>query len=465
MSTTTPDQRRSLEKADKQRSRRQFLQGLGIGSATLLLAACGQQNTSPDATTDSETAGDAASAPEAITGSTTLTILQWTNFVPALDEYFIAKATEWGEANNVTVQVEQINQNDIDTRLASAIQSQTGPDVFQHIYNWPWRFADQLVDVSDVAQELGNQLGGWHPGIEAYALVDGTYLGIPLAFFPNAFVYRKSMWEEAGVSVPTTWEEFVAAGKTLKESGNPIGQALGHSFGDPAQFWYPWLWAHGGQEVEEDGTTLALNSPETIQAVESGIDVFNNVLADGSLSWDDASNNRAFLANQISCTLNGNSIYFTAKDTFPDIFDDLGVFNMPEGPAGRFGLQATQTHGIMKYSQNQNAAKEFLIWFMQPEQYNPYLEQGGGYYVGPLQTFDDNAIWSTDERVALYREAAIGGFSRWPGYPGPPNRAASEAMSRYIIVDLFAKACSGEFQPQEAVEWATGQLEGIYQQG
>ena len=477
METTSPE--REEGRHEQQMSRRRFLKGLGVGGAALVLAGCGSPaqppaaeptsapaaaaTSAPVATATSAPAAAATSAP-AVTGQSELKILQWTNFVPALDDYFIAKAEEWGTANNVTVSVERINQNDIDTRLASAVQSQSGPDIFQHIFNWPWRFADQLVDVSDIAKELGDKLGGWHEGIDIYAKVEGVYLGIPLAFFPNAFVYRKSMWEEAGVSVPKTWDEFVAAAKTLKEFGKPIGQALGHSFGDPPTFWYPWLWAHGGKEVQEDGKTVAINSPETLKAVEAAVDLHNNGLATGALSWDDTSNNRAFLAGQISCALNGNSIYFTARDKFTEIFDDIGVFNMPEGPAGRFGLQATQTHGIMKYSQNQSAAKEFLLWFMQPEQYNTYLETGGGYYVGPLKAYDENPVWKTDERILPYREAAIGGFSKWPGWPGPPSRASSQALSRYIIVDLFAKAASGEFKPQEAVTWAEEQLKGIYEE-
>lgn len=443
-------------------SRRQFLRDLSLSGTALLLAACGGPQPAGPAEAPDAPADAATTAPNTVTGPTELQILQWTNFVPALDDYFIAKAEEWGTANNVTVTIEQINSNDIDTRLASAVQSQTGPDVFQHTFNWPWRFADQLVDLSDVAKALGDNLGGWHAAIETYALVEGVYLGVPLAFFPNAFVYRRSMWEAAGVSVPNTWDEFIAAGKALKEAGTPIGQALAHSFGDPPSFWYPWLWAYGGKEIEEDGATIAINSPETISAVEASLDLFDNVLAAGALSWDDTSNNRAFLANQISCTLNGNSIYFVARDRFPDIFEDIGTFNIPEGPAGRFGLQNTQTHGVMKYSQNQSAAKEFLLWFMQPEQYNPYLEAGGGYYVGPLQAYDDNPVWSTDERIVVYRDAATSGFSKWPGWPGPPSRASSQALSQYIIVDLFAKAASREFSPQEAADWAAEKLTGIY---
>lgn len=50
----------------------------------------------------------------------------------------------------------------------------------------------------------------------------------------------------------------------------PIGQTLGHTFGNaPAfAFAYPYLWSWGGKEVEADGKTVVLNSPATVKSVK-----------------------------------------------------------------------------------------------------------------------------------------------------------------------------------------------------
>src|SRR5438309_6114337 len=40
---------------------------------------------------------------------------------------------------------------------------------------------------------------------------------------------------------------------------SPLGQTLGHAFGDGPAFWYPYLWSWGGKEVEADGKTVVLN--------------------------------------------------------------------------------------------------------------------------------------------------------------------------------------------------------------
>jgi hypothetical protein len=51
--------------------------------------------------------------------------------------------------------------------------------------------------------------------------------------------------------------------------------------------------------------------------------------------------------------------------------------------------------------------------------------------------------------------------ARQVGYAGPPGRRATEALSKYIIVDMFAKAIQG-MKPEDAVAWAAGELEKIY---
>ena len=58
---------------------------------------------------------------------------------------------------------------------------------------------------------------------------------------------------------PETWEHYREAGKKLKAKGRPIGQTLGHTFGDAPTFTYPFLWSWGGQEVDEKGK-VAINS-------------------------------------------------------------------------------------------------------------------------------------------------------------------------------------------------------------
>jgi multiple sugar transport system substrate-binding protein len=53
------------------------------------------------------------------------------------------------------------------------------------------------------------------------------------------------------------------------------------------------------------------------------------------------------------------------------------------------------------------------------------------------------------------------GSGRAPGWPGPSNRKAAEAISKYVITDMYAKAVQG-MTAEDAVKWAHAELTKIY---
>src|SRR5439155_16144877 len=190
---------------------------------------------------------------------------------------------------------------------------------------------------------------------------------------------------------PETWDDYRAAGKKLKAAGHPLGQTAGHTFGDAPSFWYPFLWAFGGQELGADRKTVALNSKETIESVKYAVGFWKDCCDEGGLAWDDSSNNRAFLAGTISSTLNGASIYIEAKRK-PDsysadipgmpLWQDILHGALPKGPAGQFSYQLPMTNMLMGYSKQQKAARDFLAWITSKPVYQAWFNSQQGYSVG-----------------------------------------------------------------------------------
>ena len=86
---------------------------------------------------------------------------------------------------------------------------------------------------------------------------------MPWTIVGGMIAYRKSWFEEVGATeFPDTWEKYREVGKKLKAKGRPIGQTLGHTFGDAPTFSYPYMWSWGGKEVDESGKVV-INSKET----------------------------------------------------------------------------------------------------------------------------------------------------------------------------------------------------------
>ena len=207
-------------------------------------------------------------------------------------------------------------------RISSAIQSKTGPDILMAVNNWAQLYADSVVDVSDVAEEIGKAQGGYYETAHDVANDGKKWIAVPYTILGAMPVNRTSWFKDVGSGpdkFPQTWDEYRAIGKLLKAKDRPYGQTLAHAFGDGPAFWYPYLWSWGGKEVEADGKTVALNSKETIESVKFAVPFWKECYDSGALSWDDAGNNRAFLSNTISSTNNGASIYLLARSK-PDTY-------------------------------------------------------------------------------------------------------------------------------------------------
>jgi multiple sugar transport system substrate-binding protein len=434
--------------------RRKFLQISGVGALA--------------ARTGGMAAILASGKAPAFAQGTTVHWLRWNDFVPSSDALLRNQIIpQCAKDLGITLNIEMINGNDIPARTTAAIQSGTGADVICSLNLAPQLYADSVADVSDVAEKIGKDQGGFYHASQLVANNGKKWLGLPWCILGNQNAYRKSWFDAIGVTkFPATWDEYRAAGKKLKPKSQPIGQALGHSFGDPPTFWYPFLWSFGGKEVDKDGK-VALHSKATIESVKYAVAFWKDCCDEGGLAWDDSSNNRAFLAGTISSTLNGASIYLEAKRK-PDayltekgtpLWQDTLHGALPKGQAGQFSYQLPMTNLLMGYSKQQDAGKKFLAWITSKPVYQPWFDSQQGYSVGATTIWEKDPLWQKDPVMLPFRQAARAG--QLPGYAGPADRRAAESFSKYIIVDMYAKAVQG-MAADDAVKWATGELQKIY---
>src|SRR5712692_6745072 len=394
---------------------------------------------------------------------TTLHWLRWNDFVPISDEVLrqeIAPACE--KALGIKLNIEMINGNDIQARTTSAIQSGAGPDIICALNNWPRLYPESVSDVSDLVEEIGKAQGGFYDESRVVAN-DGTrWIAVPWCVIGSQLTYRKSWFEEIGYSggkFPQAWEEYREAGKKLKAKGRPMGQTLGHTFGDAPSYAYPYTWSFGGKEVEADGKTVVLNSKATVDAVKFMTGFWKDSYDEGGLAWDDSNNNRAFLSGTCSSTLNGASIYLEAKrkpttyltEKGTPLWEDILHGPLPKGPAGQFSYHVPMSNMLMKYSKNQKAAQDFIRWITSKPVYQTWFDSQQGYSVGATTIWETDKLWDKDPVMLPYRTAARA--AHFPGYAGPADRHAAEGVSKYLMVDMYDKAVQG-MAAEDAVKWA-----------
>src|SRR5437899_10744321 len=376
--------------------------------------------------------------------------LKWNDFVPASAELLRkTMLPEAMKALGVKINLETINGNDLQPRITSAIQSGAGPDLIMAFNNHPHVYSSGVADVADIAEAIGKAQGGYYRLCRANTTEGKKSLSVPWAIIGAEIAYRKSWFDEIGYSTfPQTWEQYHDAGKKLKAKGRPLGQTLGHTFGDAPTFSYPYLWSYGGKEVDEKGK-LVLDSKETLESVRFMTAFWKDAHDEGGLAWDDTNNNRAVLSGTISATLNGASIYIEALRK-PDQYKtekgaqlktDILHVPLPKGPAGQFGVHPFQCMMVMGYSKNQKQAMEFLKWFHSTDVYDKWFNVQKGFATGPTKQWESHKIGQEDPGMAPHRVAPR--LGRVYGHAGPAGPKAAEVLSKYIIVDMYAKAVQG----------------------
>jgi multiple sugar transport system substrate-binding protein len=379
--------------------------------------------------------------------------------VPAADALFEQQAAEFSKQTGVPVQIERINQNDIQARVTAAVHAQTGPDIIIIANNHAHLYESSLADVSDVAEEIGRRQSGWSDYAKVNTFAGGRWIGVPQFIISWAITYREDWFKEHGLKYPETWDEFRSAGRVLKAKGKPFGQAFGHSINDPNNWCYPLVWMWGGMEVERDGKTVVIDSKAVVEAVKFNNVLWKEVFDEGGLGWDDSNNNRSFLSSDISLTGNAPSIYVAARKQAPDVYRGTNHGHFPKGPAGRFYWLPSWNSCVMKYSKNPQVAKDFIRFYMDRARFDAYFQTMDTFGIPATQADRDHPLWKKDPKTSVFPETLAS--ARQVGHAGPPGRKATETLSKYIIVDMFAKAIQG-MKPEDAVAWATGELKKVY---
>ena len=94
--------------------------------------------------------------------------------------------------------------------------------------------------------------------------------------------------------------------------------------------------------------------------------------------------------------------------------------------------------------------------------YEKWFISQKGFASPPTTDWEKHKVWDEDPVMTPYK--VVGRLARAPGYAGRSDSKAAEALSKYIITDMYAKAVQG-MAPEEAVKWAEGELKKIYGSG
>lgn len=413
--------------------------------------------------------------PAKFPAGTTLSITQWSHFVPSYDKWFDAYAQQWGEANGVKVTVQHISYADLNSTLAAAIAAKSGPTLMQ-MNATPAAFIQGLQPLNDVNEAAKAQYGeGVKPCThQTYLPIKEDWYGYCEGWVVDPGDYRISMWKAAGYPHgPTTYDDLLKGGeKIYKKTGIPVGVGMSPEI-DSEFYARSLIWSFGGQ-VEDACGKVTLDSPQVLDAVKYQTKLFKAAETPEVFSWNAASNNQAFVSGRASYIQNSISFYRTAQQSNPKTAEDTGLLPGLKGPTGQVHQTAHVwfIYVLPKYVTDKEqilAAKKFLLDLTENYASDTYysklydfpaypktvpeLAQKGGWI--------DHDPWGSNppDKLSVLKGAL--GWTAWLGYPGYANPATSEVYNTFLLSTMMAQAARGEKTPEQAVKDTAAQVQQI----
>jgi len=363
-------------------------------STALVLAACSDSSEDP---TSGPTTGGNSTEP--------VTLTWWHNGVAgdsgenSLGDYWDKVAADYmADHTNVTIKIEQIQNEDLQrTRIPTALQSGDAPDIFQQWGGGEMAAqaeAGYLMDLSDVLGDtisnLGGAVGPWQ--------ADGKTYGLPFQFAVEGIWYRKSLFEQAGItSDPKTFDELNADVQKLKDAGIvPIAVGAADKW-PAAHWWYNFALQACSQDVIKNLGSFDFSDPCFIQAGEN-LQAFLDTKPFqpdfmSTVGQTGATSSAGMVANgQAAMELMGQWNYFVYQG-FTDgsdeanqaLLDDLGWFPVPAVGGGQGDPTAALGggDGFSCYVDAPPECADFLAYIVSDDVQRGFAEAVGGLPTNP----------------------------------------------------------------------------------
>jgi multiple sugar transport system substrate-binding protein len=404
-----------------------------------------------------------------------LRIMTWAHFVPSYDQWLDnTYVKRWGEANDVEVKIDHINNALLYSTGASQVAAQSGHDLFWFI-SPPSSFQKQVLPLNDIVQEVSKKLGPMSRVARksVYNPKTKQFYGFPETYAPDPVQYRKSFLEQVDGSLDS-WEDVRKMAPKLKAIGHPVGLGMSNEI-DSNMLLASLLYCYGGFIQNEENRIVigqGSNRKGAIEALKVMRDIFRNGMSDEVFAWTAASNNQAFLAGRLAVALNAISIERSAEQSGNQaLSDDSWLASIPRGPAMRLGNEHVMgVYVIWKFAKNKEAAKKYLVdqqlgyreHFMRSLFYN--FPSWTGAIKGGFKTIRKLCAQDAHKPKGKYTVLATIAekYTTNPGHPGNTTPVMDEVFQTFLLPQMFAEVAQGKSTPEEAVTAFARKANGIY---
>jgi N,N'-diacetylchitobiose transport system substrate-binding protein len=425
-------------------SRRLRISAILAFAMALLLAACGGDEPS------------GSGGQQAQTGPRTLTI--WLMEGSAPPQVIEAVNADFKTAHpNDTVKVQLQQWSNVTTKLDAAFAGSSPPDVMElgNTLVSKYGAAGALQDLSASKAQFENN-ATWLQSLTESCTVDGKLVCAPYLAGSRAVIYRKSMFEKAGITqAPTSMEELQTAAEKLMAAN--AGDKRFSAFYFPGKYWYaalPFIWDFGGDIAKQEGDQWrgALDSPESQQGLTT-LKALVACCSKADKSGDEAKQDQAFAQGHIAMIVaNGweKGVILDKKTGNPKLENDLAAFPLPSHNAGQTApvFLGGSDLGIATKSKNQDLALDW-VKLLSNTKFQTQMATVGGVIPNSTTLL---SLHQDDPYLSVFDSTAKN--SRFT--PTSPNWANVEAAN--ILPDMLVSIFTGRASVADATKQASEQI-------
>jgi ABC-type glycerol-3-phosphate transport system substrate-binding protein len=402
----------------------------------------------------------------------------WDHWVPNANNATEKLIKEWGEKEKVDVSVDFITSQGNKLLLTTAAESQakSGHDILTHNTFLPARYADQLVPVNDIVDDLIKENGKVNGTVEYLGKINGKWLGVPATvgsqikgpcsridlLKKHAGIDIQAMYPAGSAPKADDWnlDTFLKAAEACHKGGNPFGIGLGTT-SDNVDTIGAIFHSFGAVMVDAKGDIVLKNDQ-----VRQALDYYKKLMAflpADVAAWDDASNNKFLVSGQASLIMNPPSAWAVAKRDAPQVAEQCWTHGFPAGPKGRYAPFLPYFWCTWNFSKNQSAAKSLLGHLSTASAAEAMVAASGGYDLPSFEKLTTFKTWAEEgpPKGTLYH------------YPNPfnhqtlsvaaapaPHKIAEQIYNQGIQTQMAVRYFKGEAL-EKTLDWASSEVEGF----
>jgi raffinose/stachyose/melibiose transport system substrate-binding protein len=347
------------------------------------------------------------------------------------------------------------------TKLRVGLGTANGPDVF---FNWggsdlvEYKKSNLIASVDDLMQQK-KLTDVFSPAVLKQGQVDGTQYALATAVEASMVWYNKDIFAKLGLSVPTTWDQFLDVIAKTKAAGyTPIAMANATKW--PGSQWWselvalscgPDFWATIGTpspKIRLDDPCVVAAHQKIVDLVKAG--AFNKGF--NGLDYDKGESRQLFWSGKAAMNHMGNWTLTSAKEEAPDMLSKMDFFTVPAW-SGAKGTSDMMTGGLAPmYSvaattKAADKAKQLLYYLVDQDAANDITKLGRvPVYKGTQVT--DPLVKKVSDAIA-----SAPALAAWPDHVLEPEWTTQMLQDTQSVFGL-------SMSPQDAAK----QLQAKYEQ-